>query len=70
MALNFHCLELEFKSVIFWRREEEGTWKKKTLGEQQQQQTQHTYDSEFGNRTRATAVTTPSNNNQLISHMC
>ena len=57
VAVNFHCLELDFLE----EGGKTGVPGEKTLGEQQQQQTQPTYDSEFRNRTRAAVVTTPSN---------
>ena len=52
-------IELEFRNVGFLRRGENRSTRRKTSRsreENQQQQTQPTYDVESGNRTRATLV--------------
>ena len=57
MALGFH-IELEFGNVGFFRRGENRRTRRKTSRskDENQQQTQPTYDAESGNRIRATLV--------------
>ena len=57
MALGFQ-IELEFGNVGFFRRGENRSTRRKTSRskDENQQQTQPTYDAESGNRTRATLV--------------
>ena len=51
-------IELEFKSVGFWGEgKNRSTWRKTSQSkDENQQQTQPTYDAESGNQTRATLV--------------
>ena len=60
VALIVHCIwiELEFGKCWFWRRGKNRSTRRKTSRsrEENQQQTQPTYDAETGNRTRATLV--------------
>ena len=75
VALNFHCLELEFKSVIFWRREEKLEYLEKKPLENNNNKLNPHMTSSSGIEPRlhwweAIAVTSPSNNNWLIFHMC
>ena len=60
VALIVHCIriELEFGKCWFLRRGENQSTRRKTSQsrEENQQQTQPTYDAETGNRTRATLV--------------
>ena len=60
VALIVHCIriELEFGKCWFLRRGENRSTRRKTSRsrEENQQQTQPTYDAETGNRTRATLV--------------
>ena len=56
LLLHFFQVELEFRNVVFLRREENRSTRRKTLGAENQQQTQPTYDVETENRTGATLV--------------
>ena len=60
VALTVHCIriELEFGKCWFLRRGENRSTRRKSSRsrEENQQQTQPTYDAETGNRTRATLV--------------
>ena len=60
VALIVHCIwiELEFEKCWFLRRGENRSTQRKTSRsrEENQQQTQPTYDAQTGNRTRATLV--------------